>query len=227
MNNGKSRSLLLLLSSLLFIALISISIILIGQQKNIINLEKKITILNTKLNATKNDTTFEKKEDLLLIKANDVLLALKNRDMQKLSSFVHPTRGVRFSPYASVDLKKDLVFSTQKISNLLHDKQSYHWGAFDGSGEPIQLSFEEYYKKFIYDADFINAVTIANNYRAGNGNSIDNIKQAYPNAVFIEYHFPGFDKQYSGIDWKSLRLVFEKKNDIWYLIGIVHDQWTT
>jgi UDP-N-acetyl-2-amino-2-deoxyglucuronate dehydrogenase len=29
-----------------------------------------------------------------------------------------------------------------------------------------------------------------------------------------------------GMDWRSLRLVFEKKNDIWYLVGIIHDQWT-
>jgi (p)ppGpp synthase/HD superfamily hydrolase len=28
------------------------------------------------------------------------------------------------------------------------------------------------------------------------------------------------------MDWRSLRLVFEKKNDIWYLVGIIHDQWT-
>lgn len=43
---------------------------------------------------------------------------------------------------------------------------------------------------------------------------------------YVEYHFPGFEKKYEGKDWKSLRLVFEKKNDRWYLVGIVHDQWT-
>jgi hypothetical protein len=36
----------------------------------------------------------------------------------------------------------------------------------------------------------------------------------------------GFDPEYEGMDWRSLRLVFEKKNDIWYLVGIIHDQWT-
>jgi (p)ppGpp synthase/HD superfamily hydrolase len=28
------------------------------------------------------------------------------------------------------------------------------------------------------------------------------------------------------MDWRSLRLVFEKKDDIWYIVGIIHDQWT-
>jgi hypothetical protein len=28
------------------------------------------------------------------------------------------------------------------------------------------------------------------------------------------------------MDWQSLRLVFEETAGNWYLVGIVHDQWT-
>jgi hypothetical protein len=28
------------------------------------------------------------------------------------------------------------------------------------------------------------------------------------------------------MDWRSLRLVFEEQGGSWYLVGIVHDQWT-
>jgi (p)ppGpp synthase/HD superfamily hydrolase len=42
----------------------------------------------------------------------------------------------------------------------------------------------------------------------------------------VEYHFSGFDPKYEGMDWRSLRLVFEEKDNIWHLVGIIHDQWT-
>jgi hypothetical protein len=45
--------------------------------------------------------------------------------------------------------------------------------------------------------------------------------------MVVEYYFPGFDPQYEGMDWRSLRLIFLQDNDVWYLAGIVHDQWTT
>jgi len=100
------------------------------------------------------------------------------------------------------------------------------WGAYDGTGDPINLTFEGYYNKFIYDVDFANAKIIGNNTVVGHGNSLINISEVYPGAVFIEYHFPGFDPQYNGMDWRSLRLIFEEKDGAWYIVGIVHDQWT-
>jgi len=28
--------------------------------------------------------------------------------------------------------------------------------------------------------------------------------------MVVEYHFPGIDPQYGGLDWRSLRLVFQQ-----------------
>ena len=42
----------------------------------------------------------------------------------------------------------------------------------------------------------------------------------------VEYYFSGFDKQYEGLDWRSLSIVFEKKAEAWYITGIIHDEWT-
>ena len=33
-------------------------------------------------------------------------------------------------------------------------------------------------------------------------------------------------RDFDGMDWKSLRLVFQEKDNIWYLVGIIHDGWT-
>jgi hypothetical protein len=145
--------------------------------------------------------------------------------MVSLSNYVHPVNGVRFSPYAFVK-DTDQVFPADKVSSLMADSKVYTWGTYDGSGEPIKLTFLDYYAKFVYDVDFTNAPQMALNHRLGVGNSIDNSSEFYPDAMIVEYYFPGFDLQYAGMDWRSLRLVFTEYNNIWYLAGIIHDQWT-
>ena len=161
----------------------------------------------------------------VLERAAEVLGVLKDKDMVTLAQYVHPQMGLRFSPYAYVK-DTDQVFPADKITGLMADSTIYKWGNYDGSGEPINLTYADYYSKFVYDVDFANAPQIALNHRLGEGNSIDNSQEFYPGAMIVEYYFPGFDPQYGGMDWRSLRLVFMEENNIWYLAGIIHDQWT-
>ncbi len=156
----------------------------------------------------------------------EILTAIKNFDMEKLAAAVHPDKGVRFSPYGYVEVDKDLVFTADEVKNLANDSKTYLWGYYDGSGEPITLTFRDYYRRFIYDADFVNADQVGYNKQLGHGNTINNSFEVYKNSIIVEYHFPEIDPKYEGMDWRSLRLVFEKKNDIWYLVGVIHDEWT-
>lgn len=161
-------------------------------------------------------------------RALDVLTAIKNYDMEKLAGTIHPDNGVRFSPYGCVDVDNDLVFTAEEVKNLATDSKTYLWGYYDGSGEPITLKFPDYYKKFVYDADFVNAEQVGYNKALGYGNSVNknNSFEVYKNSIIVEYYFSGFEPEYEGMDWMSLRLVFEKKDNTWYLAGIIHDQWT-
>lgn len=159
-------------------------------------------------------------------RSREVIQAIKNKDMSKLSSYTHPDKGVRFSPYGYVNTEKDRVYTAAQLAGLMSDGTKYTWGAYDGSGEPIELTFEEYYGRFVYDKDFAAAEQVGYNRIIGRGNTLNNIFEVYPKAIVVEYHFSGFDPRYSGMDWRSLRLAFEEKDGIWYLTGIVHDQWT-
>jgi len=158
--------------------------------------------------------------------AREAINALKDKDMEKISKLVHPEKGVRFSPYAFVDVKNDLVFSAADVKDLFSDTTIYTWGSYDGTGDPIKLTFEGYYEKFIYDADFANAEQVGYNEILGKGNTIENSAEVYKDSVVVEYHFSGIDPKYEGMDWRSLRIVFEKFEDAWYIVGIIHDQWT-
>jgi uncharacterized protein YraI len=161
-----------------------------------------------------------------------VIMALKDRNLESLSRLVHPDKGVRFSPYTYVRAETgslesaDLVFSSAHIADFFADPTVYHWGRFDGSGEPIDLTFEAYFARFIYDANFASPHVVGYDEIIGSGNTINNVTEVYPNAIAIEYHFEGFDPTFAGLDWRSLRLVLEEKEGVWYLVGIVHDEWT-
>ena len=171
-------------------------------------------------------------DEAVAAQAAKIIMALKNRNLENLSRLVHPDTGVRFSPYTYVRVEPgspdgaDLVFSSAHIANFFADQTVYNWGHFDGSGNPIDLAFEAYFERFIYDADFARPRAVGYNEIIGRGNTINNIAEVYPSAVTIEYHFEGIDPTYAGLDWKSLRLVLEEKEGAWYLVGLVHDEWT-
>lgn len=172
------------------------------------------------------DNTSEAIEIKIVELGNKTLEALRDGDMGWLSSIIHPDKNLRFSPYTYVNFDADLVFTANEIKTLLKSDKTYNWGNYDGSGEAIELTFEEYLSRFAYDKDFINAEEVAYNRYIGRGNSLNNIFEVYPDAHMMEYHFSGFDPKFEGLDWESLKLIFEEKDGNWYLIGIVHDGWT-
>ncbi|HWP54274.1 MAG TPA: hypothetical protein VN476_09040 [Pyrinomonadaceae bacterium] len=160
-------------------------------------------------------------------RAQSVIQALKAGNIAKLSTFVHPQKGVRFSPYASVLLDQDRVIKKGQLAQMWASAKIYRWGEYDGSGDPIRLSFRKYHRRFIFDHDFSHAESV--NYNPASmsqGNTPNNIQAVYPKSIAVGYHFSGFDPKVSGMDWSSLWLVFEKKGSEWYLVGIVHDEWT-
>lgn len=166
-----------------------------------------------------------KAKKAIAARAKEVIAAIKAKDMNKLASFVHPTKGVRFTPYAYIDTKSDLVFKREQIKSLLKSTKKHNWGEADGSGDPLKLTFANYYKQFVYDIDFAAVRKISYNEKVAPGNSQYNGREIYPDSVFVEYYFGGTNR-HDFMDWKALYLTFEKYRDSWVLINISHNQWT-
>lgn len=178
------------------------------------------TVTNLKANAG------DKLKDVLAPKAKEAVVAIKNKDMKKLSAMVHPEKGVRFSPYSYVNTKDHRVLTPMQVEKALDDKTKYIWGSFDGSGNPINMTFKEYLERFVYSKDYASTDKIGYNKFLSGGNMINNAFEVYTNAMIVEYYIPGTNPNYGGIDYGSLRLVFEEKGTDWYLVGIIHNQWT-
>ncbi|HMU47437.1 MAG TPA: hypothetical protein PKC72_13775 [Chitinophagaceae bacterium] len=168
------------------------------------------------------------KNALLKNTTTDILTSIKNKKYAALADYIHPEAGIRFSPYAFVDTVHDVVMSPAKFTEELNKnpQQKILWGEYDGTGDPISLSLNEFMQKFVYPADFLSPENFKVNEFIGSGNTINNLKDVYKDCDFTESHFSGFEKKYDGMDWRSLRLVFKMKDGKYYLVGIVSDQWT-
>lgn len=162
-----------------------------------------------------------KPEELAL----EIVHLLKDRDMLRLAAYVHPTKGLRVTPYGYINTAKDIVISAVELQTAMEDEEPKIWGSYDGSGEPIQLTFADYFDQFIYNRDYAEAEEIGYNRIIGQGNSINNVKDVYPNGYMVEFHDPG-SEEFDGMDWSSLRIVLEVYEGQWVCTALIHDQWT-
>ena len=151
--------------------------------------------------------------------------ALAYKNYAAITPLIHPTRGVRFSMYAYIDPKTDKVFSRVQFSQYLKASRiKFTWGGLDGTGDPLITPLPNYLNDWV-DAGKYKSIGPTLNRFQGHGNSLNNLKDTYPNADFVEFYYAGSEK-YSGMDWQALRLVFETYKGKRYLVAIVNDQWT-
>ncbi|MGV3546463.1 MAG: hypothetical protein ACO1N4_05325 [Pedobacter sp.] len=179
------------------------------------------------------DTTVSQKptdtlgdEETINTIASEILTTLKAKDYKAFAAYFHPIEGVVFSPYGFIDTKTAKKLTKAAFLKLIDEHGSVTWGSYDGSGETIRLTAQQYIDKFVYNADYINAEKTSYNQVIGKGSSINNLNQIFPQHPFVEYHFNGVDKKYEGMDWTSLRLVFKPHQGTYFLVAVVHDQWT-
>jgi hypothetical protein len=167
-------------------------------------------------------------KQIIAVRARQVMIALKNRDMRTLASFVHPVKGVRFSPYVYVEKKTHRRLNRQQLVRLYKSRQRLTWGEADGSGDPIRMTFRQYLNSFVYRQDLLTDKSpVYNPERPQSGNSVNNLGEVYPNTIIVGYGHEGITGPQGGaMDWQTLYLVFERLGKQWYLIGIVNDEWT-
>ena len=160
--------------------------------------------------------------------SREVVAALRARDGARLAEWVHPAKGLRFSPYAYVDVANDRVFAPEQIRRFWDDRSVYVWGHADGSGEPIALTPAEYCERYVLDRDYLEAASISVDADRARGNTANNAAEVYPQGTRVEYYFElPAGEGVAEFDWSALRLVFENEGGRWLLIAVIHDQWTT
>ena len=163
----------------------------------------------------------------LLALTKDVLTAFKNNQYDTLSNFIHPEEGALFSPYGYVDTAGNVVVKAETMKTWADKKKQVKvfWGWFDANEEEINMTMNEYVKRFVYDVDFLKPDSLKVDELIAGEHVLNMLRGFFPGCHFVESHFAGIEEKYEGMDYRNLRLVFKLKDGKYYLVGVIHDEW--
>ncbi|MDO5697145.1 MAG: hypothetical protein Q4G51_04130 [Dermatophilus congolensis] len=154
-----------------------------------------------------------------------VVDALEKRDYGRLSTHVHPTRGLMISPDAFVG-GDEVVLTATEVAGAASDTQKHLWGYTDGEGLPIESTIADRLAAIAGSRALTSVRRIGFDRAVQNGNSIDNVADKFPGTRIVEYNYPGSESN-SGFDWASVRFVFDTTGGgDPRLLAIVQDNWT-
>jgi hypothetical protein len=155
-------------------------------------------------------------------KANKVLDAVLNKEMDTLASYVHPEKGLLISPYVHIS-EDAVVFQKQEVENLLEMNETYTWGYQDGSGKPMKSVPAEYFQRY---QEFTEVDKVIVDDLKQRGNVEINIKEYFPGSHVVEFYKSGTEEN-TNMDWASLYVVFQKNSEgEWKVVALVSGQWT-
>ncbi len=157
--------------------------------------------------------------------SNEMIDLLATNELIKFSEHFHPIKGCAFLPYTFLT-DETQKFTTSTFGAQLELNEKLMWGSQDGSGDSIVYTVANYIKAYVYDFDYKNKSSDFHfNSDLAFSNTQNNISDAFPDADFMEFYYDG-TIEYEGMDWKSLIFYVEKLDNTYYLVAVVHNQWT-
>ena len=175
-------------------------------------------------------------ENFLLSAGNIVLNFLSQGNIFALQEVI-ASEGLTFLPYPNYgllenywSLEKFQTFSPDMMSDIdfLSLPDPLIRGTWDGIGEDIVLTTQEYYDRFIWDHNYLEApeIFVGDEVASSRGNTLLQLHEMFLGAKIIEYHFPSFEEEFEGLDWRSLYLVFVEEAGGLFLRAIAHGERT-
>jgi hypothetical protein len=134
---------------------------------------------------------------------------------------------VVFSPYSYVDTTLAVRLDFDDLGAASRNDVFLTWGISDGEGEPIVMTVEGYFKRFVNDVDYLSDRDEMNvGTMTQRGNSWVNVHDVFPGSTVVEFYRGPRNPDMADMDWRALGLVFEERDDRWVLLAVVHNEWT-
>lgn len=171
--------------------------------------------------------------------ANTVVQAIAglqggNGGLQPFTSLFDPA-GVRFMPYYRMEPGDVVLTAAQFEGDFIQQNPPPRvWGVEDGSGDPISLNIRDYFNRYVWNFPYNSGATVtlinSNGDFHSHGNLINNLLASFPAPQYriVEYHQPGTNPAYNGMDWSSLMVILKDAGggNQWTLVGLAHGAWT-
>ena len=195
---------------------------LLESQEEIQKLQNEVNVLSTQ---TAQLQPVPIPEGTLEELAAEILPVMQAKDFVALARFVHPEKGVRFSPQGYIKTDTDLVFTREQVANFALYSNNFTWGAHFAKDELLEMSVNDYWDKYVVPLLPDQEWVMLDEDEETPSEAIDNFYEVYPQGRYIDFLKPGTE-EFSNLDWQSLRLAFEQAADgAYYLVGIIHDNW--
>lgn len=153
------------------------------------------------------------------------LIALQNKDLDRLSALVHPVKGALFSADPRIDEPTCTHVMPQTLKKVFLTDDSLLWGISGVTGEPIELSFDAYAAHYLNRVNYREShIRVSKGLVTARGNAPLNFGDLFPEAVPVEFFYPGTEAV-EGKDFSSLILLFEKHEGRVYLVGVLNNFW--
>ncbi|MBK9448517.1 MAG: hypothetical protein IPN95_03715 [Bacteroidetes bacterium] len=161
--------------------------------------------------------------------AKEILQFAEKKDFGKIADYIHPTAGIRFSPYAYVDTAEHKHFTADafRVQATTDAKKKVLWGTYDPIGDDIKVTVEAYFKEFGYDKNYLGEGQFGFNETMGGGTVINNTEEIYPGLPRVETYWAPKDEEKAPYEWGTIRLVFKEHEGKFYLVAWIHDAWNT
>lgn len=151
----------------------------------------------------------------------EILSSLKRNDYKKFAAFIHPLKGIRFSVYGYLNTD-DKHFNFEDFQKYYPTNVKFTWGYEDGSGEIIVMSIKNFLDKWVFKRNFSESKCTFGYFEKED--TLHGFSTVYGELPFTENYIAS-SNQFEYPDWNSLKLVFEEYNGMYYLVGVINDEW--
>ncbi|MCC8182020.1 MAG: hypothetical protein LIO45_03430 [Clostridiales bacterium] len=145
---------------------------------------------------------------------------IQSGDYETLAEYVHPEKGVTFTPNTTVDTASNLTFLPDELIQACGSDTAYLWGTSTDTAAPINLTVADYFAVYVWERDYLASLRISVDSSQVAGNGLENVSEMYPDARYVEFYATDGES-----NWSTLKLVFEWDSGAWYLVGVVHSGW--
>jgi hypothetical protein len=152
----------------------------------------------------------------------EAVIALKNRDMSHLADLASE-EGIRFSISGNIR-EEDIVLKPEQIRSAFADNHIRHWGTLDGSGEPYEKTFTDFYAFLYGTVDYAGYPVVWNKTMSPFRPTLDDVREVYgQSAQVAEHTYPGE----IGMDFETLKIVLTRNaKGAWKVAGLIRVYWS-
>ncbi len=149
--------------------------------------------------------------------AKEFLKALKSKNLSKIESFIHPTKGIIVTNKLSFSEPNSKKFNKRNFAIFYKNGKKLYWGSAYARGNPINMSLKEILN-LKYSINKIDKIKTLDNLKGFKRSNSYKLKD-------YEFYWKGKGK-YANYNWLGADIILAKINNKWYIVGLLWNRWT-